>query len=120
LPPPTTITSYSELAIPSLLHLLGTVVPAEGEPSVAEPVVMVLACEDARAAVHIPAATAETPPWSFDHAAGSRMNFSTSASLPASNLPLAFAAASTSHQVASECRVTPSSRRICGASGKMS
>src|SRR6516162_145414 len=65
------------------------------------------------------AATAATPPWCFDQAAGSCMNFSTSASFPASNLPLAFATASTSHQVASECSVTPRSRSTFDASGKI-
>src|SRR6185295_851590 len=63
------------------------------------------------------AAAADTPPWAFDQPAGSCMNFSTSASLSASNLPPALATANTSHQVASECSVTPRSLMICRASG---
>src|SRR5262249_37335822 len=66
------------------------------------------------------AATTATPPCAFDQPPGSCMNFSTSASLPASNLPLALATASTSPQVASECRGTARSPRIFCDSGKMS
>src|SRR5207245_4388206 len=62
--------------------------------------------------IHLPcysAAAVATPPWAFDQPAGSCMNLSISASFAASNLPLALATASTSHQVASACSVTPRS-----------
>src|SRR5262245_54253429 len=75
LPPPTTMTSASNFPdIPNPSRLLS-------QPR------------------HHSAATA-VPPWAFDQPVGSCMNFSTSASLPASNLPLCLATASTSHQVA--------------------
>src|SRR5262245_14432893 len=66
------------------------------------------------------AAAVAAPPWAFDQPAGSCMKFSISASFAASNLPLSLATASTSHQVASACSVTPRSLRIFRASGKMS
>src|SRR5262249_48001058 len=75
------------------------------------------------AIIHVPhysAAAVATPPWAFDQPAGPCMNFSISASFAASNLPLSLATASTSHQVASECSVTPRSLSIFRASGKMS
>ena len=56
-------------------------------------------------------AAAATPPCAFDQPAGSFMKVSTSASILGSNLPLAFATASTSHQVVSACSVTPISAR---------
>ena len=62
-------------------------------------------------------AAVATPPCAFDQPAGSFMNFSTSASILASNFPLALATASTSHQVVSACSVTPRSARIFLPSG---
>src|SRR5215468_693890 len=58
------------------------------------------------------AAATTVPPCALDQPPGSRMNASTSASIFGSNLPLSLATASTSHQVASACRVTPRSPRI--------
>src|SRR5215831_17116161 len=62
-------------------------------------------------------AASAAPPCAFDQPAGSAMNFSTSASIFGSNLPLALATASTSFQVVSACSVTPRSPKIfllCG------